>query len=383
MKFLTKLIHGGQSPEPMTGAVMYPIFYTSTYVQKEPGKAEYEYSRTSNPTRVRLEKALASLENGKYALAFTSGMAAANAVMQTLKQGDHVLCADDLYGGTYRLFTKVYEKFGLTFCSLPLENLSSLEKALAEKPAKLLWFESPSNPLLKLVDIQKACEMAHAHGVKVLVDNTFASPYLQNPLDLGADIVLHSTTKYLGGHSDVVGGALITNEEELHRQFAFYLNASGGNPSPMDCWLVLRGLKTLGIRMKAHCENARKVAAFLEAQSWVEKLHFPGSARHPQQELAKKQMRDFGGMISFVLKLPLAQSVRFVQSTHYFYLAESLGGVESLIEHPASMTHASIPKEVRESIGLEDGLIRLSIGIEDAEDLIADLEQAYQVAAKS
>lgn len=380
MKFNTKLIHGGQSPEPLTGAIMYPIFYTSTYAQKEPGKAEYEYSRTSNPTRVRLEKALASLENGNFALAFTSGMAAANAVVQTLKQGDHILCGDDLYGGTYRLFSKVYEKFGVSFSQLDLASIDRLQDALSQKKASLLWFETPTNPLLKIVDIQKVCEVAHRYGTKVLVDNTFASPYLQNPLDLGADIVLHSTTKYLGGHSDVVGGALITNDADLHQRFAFFLNAAGGNPSPMDCWLVLRGLKTLGVRMKTHCENARKIANYLAQQPWVKTLHYPGNPKNPQYEIAKKQMRDFGGMISLVTTLSLQQSVRFVQSTHYFYLAESLGGVESLIEHPASMTHASIPKEIREASGLEDGLIRISVGIEDVEDLLEDLAQAYRKA---
>ena len=377
MKFSTKAIHAGQSPDPSTGAIMPPVYMTSTFVQEAPGKHKgYDYARTNNPTRAVLEKNLAALEDGKFGLAFSSGCAAVNTVLNLLKSGDHVVSCRDLYGGSYRLFTQVYEKYGVQFTFVTTSDLPQIEKAI--KPnTKLLWLETPSNPLLKITDISAAVKIAHSHkGIIVAVDNTFASPYLQQPLNLGADIVVHSTTKYLGGHSDLVGGCIITNNKDIYEQLKFYQNSVGAVPGALDCFLVLRGTKTLAVRMERHCENGRAIANFLKGHKEVARVNYPGLPEFPGYEIAKRQMKDFGGMVSFEPKGGLERAVRLVQSTKLFALAESLGGVESLIGHPVTMTHASIPKSEREKEGLGDLLIRLSIGIEDKEDLIEDLEQA-------
>ncbi|MGJ1206473.1 cystathionine gamma-synthase [Sphingobacterium lactis] len=376
-KFATKAIHAGQEADPTTGAVMTPIYQTSTYQQKAPGDHKgFEYSRGTNPTRKALEDCLAALENGKFGLAFASGMAATDCVLRLLQPGDEVVTGDDLYGGSYRIFTKVYEPLGITFKFVNTSDPQAVAEAISDK-TKLIWVETPTNPTLKLADIAAIGKIAKEKGILYAVDNTFASPYLQNPLDLGADIVMHSVTKYLGGHSDVVMGALIVNDEELYKQLWFYYNACGGTPGPQDAFLVLRGIKTLHLRMKAHCENGRQVAEYLKNHPKIEKIYWPGFEDHPGHDVAKKQMKDFGGMVSIVLKgADLNETFRIASGFKVFTLAESLGGVESLINHPATMTHGSIPKEAREKVGVVDNLLRLSVGIEDAEDLIADLEQA-------
>ena len=376
-KFATKAIHAGQQADPTTGAVMTPIYQTSTYQQKAPGDHKgFEYSRGTNPTRKALEDCMAALENGKFGLAFSSGMAATDCVLRLLKPGDEVVTGDDLYGGSYRIFTKVYEPMGIKFTFVDTSDVEAVRNAITDK-TKLIWVETPTNPTLKLADIEAIAEVAKEKKVLYVVDNTFASPYLQNPLDLGADIVMHSVTKYLGGHSDVVMGALLMNDEDLYKNLWFYYNACGGTPGPQDAFLVLRGIKTLHLRMKAHCENGRKVAEYLKDHPKVEKIYWPGFTDHPGHEIAKKQMRDFGGMVSIVLKgADLNETFRIASQFKVFTLAESLGGVESLINHPATMTHGSIPKEAREKVGVVDNLLRLSVGVEDAEDLIADLEQA-------
>lgn len=377
MKFATKAIHAGVEPDPTTGAIMTPIYQTSTYVQEAPGKHKgYEYARTQNPTRDALQKNLAALENAQFGLCFGSGLAATDAVVKLFKPGDEIISTNDLYGGTYRIFTKVFEKYGLKFKFVPLHEEGVLEKAIS--PAtKMIWVETPTNPTLKIIDIVHAAKVAKANNTLLAVDNTFATPYLQNPLDLGADIVMHSVTKYLGGHSDTIMGFLGTNNTELAEQLSFLQNSCGAVPGPQDCFLVLRGVKTLHIRMERHCENALKVADFLFNHPKVGNVNFPGLPSHPNHEIAKKQMRGFGGMISFSLKGDkLDDALKVLSGTHLFSLAESLGGVESLIGHPASMTHASIPKEEREKTGVLDSLIRLSVGIEDSEDLIEDLKKA-------
>ncbi|MGN0021569.1 MAG: cystathionine gamma-synthase [Sphingobacterium hotanense] len=376
-KFATKAIHAGQQADPTTGAVMTPIYQTSTYQQKAPGDHKgFEYSRGTNPTRKALEDCMAALENGNFGLAFSSGMAATDCVLRLLKPGDEVVTGDDLYGGSYRIFTKVYEPMGIKFTFVDTSDVEAVRGAITDK-TKLIWVETPTNPTLKLADIAAIAEVAKENKVLYVVDNTFASPYLQNPLDLGADIVMHSVTKYLGGHSDVVMGALLMNDEDLYKRLWFYYNACGGTPGPQDAFLVLRGIKTLHLRMKAHCENGRKVAEYLKDHPKVEKIYWPGFTDHPGHEIAKKQMRDFGGMVSIVLKgADLKETFRIASQFKVFTLAESLGGVESLINHPATMTHGSIPKEAREKVGVVDNLLRLSVGVEDAEDLIADLEQA-------
>ena len=378
MKEATKYIHAGAEPDPSTGAIMTPIYQTSTYVQEAPGKNKgYEYARSQNPTRTALEKAFAEIENAKYALAFSSGVAATDAVIKLLEPGDEVVCGNDMYGGTYRLFTKVFEKFGIRFIYVDTTNVSIISKAITGK-TKLVWLETPTNPLMNIADIAAVAAITKPKNILLAVDNTFASPYLQNPIDLGADIVMHSVTKYLGGHSDVIQGSLMMNSPELRDKLYFIQKSCGAVPGPMDCFLVLRGIKTLHVRMKAHCENGAKIAHWLRKHPKIGKVYWPGFEDHPGYAVAKKQMRDFGGMLSFVLKNDnVEEAMRVLSSTKLFSLAESLGGVESLINHPASMTHASIPKEERIKNGLSDSLIRLSVGIEDADDLIADLEQAF------
>jgi len=377
MKEATKYIHAGAEPDPSTGAIMTPIYQTSTYVQEAPGKNKgYEYARSQNPTRTALEKAFAVIENAKYALAFSSGVAATDAVIKLLEPGDEVVCGNDMYGGTYRLFTKVFEKFGIKFIYVDTTNISAISKAITGK-TKLVWLETPTNPLMNITDIAAVAALTKPKKILLAVDNTFASPYLQNPIDLGADIVMHSATKYLGGHSDVIQGSLMMDTPELRDKLYFIQKSCGAVPGPMDCFLVLRGIKTLHVRMKAHCENGAKIAHWLKKHPKIGKVYWPGFEDHPGYTVAKKQMRDFGGMLSFVLKNDsVEEAMRVLSSTKLFSLAESLGGVESLINHPASMTHASIPKEERIKNGLSDSLIRLSVGIEDADDLIADLEQA-------
>ena len=377
MKFGTKALHAGIKPDPSTGAIMTPIFQTSTYVQEESGKHKgYEYARTQNPTRDVLEKNLAALENAAFGRCFASGMSATETVIKTLSPGDEVISTSDLYGGTYRLFTKVFEKFGLKFTFVDMRDVSSIEKAITDK-TKMIWTETPTNPMMNIVDIKAVVGIAKKHGIKVVTDNTFASPYLQNPLDLGADIVMHSVTKYIAGHSDVIMGFLGTNDPELDEQFGFIQNSSGAVPGPQDCFLVLRGIKTLHVRMQRHCENGAKVAQYLKSHPKVSKVYWPGFEDHPNHEVAKDQMKDFGGMISFIqTEDTLEQANKTLKSFKLFSLAESLGGVESLVGHPASMTHASIPREQRLEGGLTDSLIRLSVGIEDVDDLIADLDQA-------
>jgi cystathionine beta-lyase len=377
MKFGTKAIHAGVEPDPSTGAIMTPIFQTSTYVQASPGVHKgYEYARTQNPTRDALQKNLAALENGKYGLCFSSGLGAIDAVIKLLKPGDEVISTNDLYGGTYRIFTKVFEKYGIKFHFIPMENPASMANYINSN-TKLIWAETPTNPMMNIVDIAEIAKIAKQHGVLFAVDNTFATPFLQNPLDLGADIVMHSVTKYLGGHSDTVMGALIVNDEALAQQLAFIQNACGAVPGPQDCFLVLRGIKTLHLRMERHCQNGASIAHFLRNHPKVEKVYWPGFEDHPNHAVAKKQMRGFGGMISFVIKgYKLEDALKVMENLHYFSLAESLGGVESLCGHPATMTHASIPKAEREKVGLVDSLIRLSVGIEDVDDLKEDLKKA-------
>ena len=377
MKLATKLIHAGIEPDPSTGAIMTPIYQTSTYVQTSPGDHKgYEYARTQNPTRDALQKALAAIENGKFGLCFSSGMAATDTVIKLLNPGDEVIAANDMYGGTYRMFTKVFEKYGLKFHFINMRNADNVKNYINSN-TKLIWTETPTNPMMNITDIEAVANIAKQHNILLCVDNTFASPYLQNPLDLGADIVLHSATKYLGGHSDVVHGCLIVNDAGLNEKLQFLQNCCGAVPGPQDCFLVLRGLKTLHLRMQRHNENGEKIARFLRSNVKVENVYWCGFEDHPDYEVAKKQMRGFGGMMSFTLKDDSIEAANKVLSaTKLFSLAESLGGVESLIGHPASMTHASIPREERIKNGLTDSLIRLSVGIEDVDDLIEDLDQA-------
>jgi cystathionine gamma-lyase len=378
MKFSTKAIHAGQQPDPTTGAIMPPIFQTATYAQNGLGDHKgYEYSRSHNPTRTALQECIAALEDGKFGLAFASGMAAETAILSLLSAGDHLVACDDLYGGSYRIFERVMRRYNVETSYVPAGNIAAYEQAIRPN-TKLIWLETPTNPLLRLIDIQAVAEIAHRHNIQVVVDNTFASPYFQQPLKLGADIVVHSTTKYINGHSDVIGGALVLNNEEAYESMKFYENAAGNVPSPFDAWLVLRGIKTLAVRMRQHDENARAVAKFLAEHPRVEKVYYPGLPSHPDYELAKRQMSGFGGMVSFQFKGVYADVDTLVRRFKVFSLAESLGGVESLVCHPASMTHGSIPKEIREARGLTDTLLRLSVGIEDAEDLLADLQQALE-----
>ncbi|RME75282.1 MAG: cystathionine gamma-synthase [Planctomycetota bacterium] len=375
-RFGTIAVHAGTEPEPVTGAIMTPIFQTSTYVQPYPARHKgYEYSRTQNPTREALERCVAGLEGARHAVAFGSGMAAIDAVLRLLEQGNHVVAGNDLYGGTYRLFKTVYERFGIQFTFVDTTDLDAVRAAIRPETA-LVWIESPSNPLLRVSDLAAIAEIAREHGALPVADNTFATPALQRPLALGCALVVHSTTKYVGGHSDVVGGAVATDDDELAERLRYIQNAAGGIPGPFDCFLTLRGAKTLHLRMERHCDNAERIAAFLQQHPRVARVHYPGLPEHPGHEVAARQMRRFGGMISFVLDGSVEDGCRLCTRTRLFALAESLGGVESLIEHPPSMTHAAVPAEVRRAAGLEDGLIRLSVGIEDAEDLIADLEQA-------
>jgi len=380
MKFNTKTIHGGQhNVDPAYGSVMPPIYQTSTYSQTTPGGHKgFEYSRSGNPTRTALENSLASIENGKFGLAFGSGLAAIDAVIKLLKPGDEVVSTNDLYGGSYRLFTKIYQDFGIKFHFVGMENAEKIEDYINAN-TKLIWAETPTNPMMNIIDIRKVSEIAKKHRVMLAVDNTFATPYLQQPLDMGADIVMHSATKYLGGHSDVVMGALVVKDDALAERLYFIQNASGAVCGPQDSFLVLRGIKTLHLRMQRHCENGKAVAEFLSAHPKIDKVYWPGLPTHPNHEIAKKQMKDFGGMVSFTTKgNRLEDAVKVVENLKIFTLAESLGGVESLAGHPASMTHASIPKEEREKTGVVDSLIRLSVGIEDAEDLVNDLKQALE-----
>ena len=377
MEFGTKAVHAGVKPDPSTGAIMTPIYQTSTYAQKSPGDHQgFEYSRTQNPTRFALQDSMAALENGKHGLCFASGLAAIDAIVKLFKPGDEIISANDLYGGTYRIFTKIFADYGIKFHFISMENAQEVERYINEN-TRLIWLETPTNPMMNIIDIQAVSEIAKKHQVLVGVDNTFATPYLQQPLDLGADIVMHSVTKYLGGHSDVVMGALVVNDDALAERLAFIQNACGAVSGPQDCFLVLRGIKTLHLRMDRHCVNGEKIAHYLINHPKVDKVYWPGLETHPNHEIAKKQMKGFGGMISFTLKgNDMNASFRVMEKFRYFTLAESLGGVESLVNHPASMTHASIPKEEREKVGLLDSLIRLSVGIEDADDLIKDLAQA-------
>ncbi|MGE5107821.1 MAG: cystathionine gamma-synthase [Sphingobacteriales bacterium] len=377
MKEATKYIHAGAHPDPSTGAIMTPIYQTSTYVQEAPGVNKgFEYARSQNPTRFALEEALAVIENGKYGLAFSSGVAATDAVIKLLQPGDEVIAGNDMYGGTYRLFSKVFEKFGIKFHYINQQDVNNI-KTYINSNTKLIWLETPTNPLMSIADIEAVSKLAKQNNILVCVDNTFASPYLQNPLDFGADIVMHSSTKYLGGHSDVIQGALVMNSADLREKLYFIQKSCGAVPGPMDCFLVLRGIKTLHVRMQRHCENGATIANWLRNHPKVAKVYWPGFENHPNHAIAKKQMRGFGGMISFELKDDSVDNAkRVLSSTKIFSLAESLGGVESLINHPASMTHASIPREERIKNGLSDSLIRLSVGIEDADDLMEDLNQA-------
>ena len=377
MKKATKYIHAGATPDPSTGAIMIPIYQTSTYVQEAPAQHKgYEYARSQNPTRKALEDAYAEIENANFGLAFGSGVAATDAIIKLLQPGDEVVCAEDMYGGSYRIFTKVFARFGIIFTMVDTTNASNVETVLSEK-TKMVWLETPTNPLMNITDIEAIAKITKPKNILLVVDNTFASPALQNPLDLGADIVMHSATKYLGGHSDVIQGAIMLNDQKLRDELYFIQKSCGAVPGPMDCFLVLRGIKTLGIRIKAHCENGEKIAHWLSNNAKVAKVYWPGFEDHPNYAIVKKQMHGFGGMISFELKDDSPENTkRVLSSTHLFSLAESLGGVESLINHPASMTHASIPKEERLKNGLKDCLIRLSVGIEDADDLIEDLNKA-------
>lgn len=377
LRFNSATIHGGQTPDPAYGAVMPPIYQTSTYAQTTPGGHKgFEYSRTHNPTRQALEKSLASIENGKHGLAFASGLAAMDAVMKLLQPGDEVISTNDLYGGSYRLFTKIFEGFGLKFHFVGMNDLANVEAAI-NKNTKLIWVETPTNPMMNVVDIAAIAQLAKKNNLRLAVDNTFASPYLQQPLNFGADIVMHSATKYLAGHSDVILGSLVVNDDDLHQRLAFIQNASGAVSGPMDSFLTLRGIKTLHVRLQRHCENGKAVAEYLAAHPKIEKVYWPGFDTHPNHDIAKKQMKDFGGMLSFIPKgADYEAAIKIVENLKLFTLAESLGGVESLAGHPASMTHASIPKEEREKSGVVDALIRLSVGIEDAQDLIDDLDHA-------
>lgn len=376
MKFATRAIHAGQEPDPTTGAIMTPIYQTSTYAQAGLGEHKgYEYARTGNPTRTALESCIASLENGKYGLAFASGLAAEHAVLNLLSAGDHIVSCDDLYGGTYRLFERIMGRYQVTTSYVTANAIADYEKAIRPN-TKLIWLETPTNPLLNLVDIRAVAEIAHRHKILLAVDNTFASPYFQQPLELGADIVLHSTTKYINGHSDVVGGAIVTNDETVYEDLKFLQNAAGGVPGPHDAWLTLRGVKTLAVRMRQHEENAQAVSRFLAEHRRVEAVYYPGLPSHPDHALAKRQMSGFGGMVSFQFKGKLADVDKVVRRLKIFTFAESLGGIESLVCHPVSMTHGSIPKEIREARGLTDTLLRLSVGIEDIDDILQDLDQA-------
>ena len=378
MKFNTKTIHAGQAPEETSGAVMPPIFQTSTYAQKAPNDHQgYDYARVGNPTRTALEKMIAGLENADEAICFSSGVAAIDAIIRTLKPGDHVIASNDLYGGTYRLFTKMFEPIGISFTFVDMTKNSEVEEAISDN-TKLIWIETPTNPLLRIADINTLSNLGRDHGILTAVDNTFATPYLQQPLELGADIVMHSATKYLGGHSDVVMGSLVVNDDTIADRLYFIQKACGAIPGPMDCFLVSRGIKTLHLRMQRHCENGRAIAEYLKTHKKVENVYWPGFKNHPSHLIAKNQMKDFGGMVSFTTKgNSLEQAMKFLEQLKVFTLAESLGGVESLAGHPASMTHGSIPKEKREKTGVVDSLIRLSVGVEDIEDLIEDLRQAF------
>lgn len=378
MAFATKTIHLGGEPDPVTGSIMPPIHQTSTFVQTAPGEHKgYEYTRSHNPTRTRLEECLAGLENAKFCLVTASGMSAVTLIMHALNQGSKVMCGDDVYGGTSRLFNKVFNQYH-HFSFVDTTNIKTVENKISKNRPALLWLETPTNPMLKISDITAISKIAKKYKCIVVVDNTFMSPYFQNPLDLGADIVIHSMTKYINGHSDVVGGAIMLNDQTLYQKLWFLQNSIGPSQSPFDSWLVLRGLKTLAVRMRQHQENAIAIAKFLESHPKVEKVFYPGLPSHPQFQVAKKQMKGFGGMITFVVKGGLSKAKKMVCSTKIFSLAESLGGVESLIEHPAIMTHASVSPEVRKSLGIDDGLIRISVGIEDTQDLIADLKQALK-----
>ncbi len=381
--FATRAIHAGQAPDPSTGAIMTPIYQTSTFVQQSPGKiiGEYDYSRAANPTRAALEANLASLEGANHGLCFASGVAATGAVLHLLSAGDRVLLGDDVYGGTNRLFHRVFAQFGIETTLVDMTNLDAVKDAIDDR-VKLIWLETPTNPTLKITDIQAVGDLAKANGIILAVDNTFATPYLQNPLALGADIVCHSTTKYIGGHSDSIGGALLVNDAELHEKLKFIQLSEGAVPGIMECFLLLRSTKTLHVRMQRHCENAAKVADYLNNHQGIEKVIYPGLESHPQHELAKKQMPGFGGMITMYLRGGLDESRIMLENTKLFACAESLGGVESLIEHPAIMTHASVPVEQRQQLSIDDNLVRLSVGIEDANDLIADLDQAIAEALK-
>lgn len=380
MKFGTKVIHAGIEPDPTTGAIMTPIYQTSTYAQDGPGNHQgYEYARTKNPTRSVLEANLAALENGNYGVCFSSGVAATAAVIQMLSSGDEILSTNDLYGGTYRLFARIFEKFGITVKYIDMTDVANIEQHISSK-TKLLWIETPTNPMLNLVDIEAACAIAKKHGLRTCVDNTFASPYLQNPLDLGADIVVHSGTKYLNGHSDVIHGAVVCKAKEIADELYFIQKSVGAVPGPQDCFLVLRGIKTLHLRVERSCQNAAAIAEFLHNHEAVDKVYYPGFTWHKGHEIAKKQMRGFGGMVSFTLKNDTFEAASAVlKKTHYFTCAESLGGVESLISHPATMTHAAIPREQRVAVGITDSFTRLSVGVEDIADLIADLAAALEV----
>ena len=380
MKFNTKTIHGGQHHEKVTGAVMPPVFQTSTYVQSSPGKpiGDYEYSRAANPTRTALEESLASIENGARGLAFSSGLAATDCLLRMFKAGDEIIAMDDLYGGTYRLFTRLYKDSGIKFHFVDMNDLEKFQSLINEN-TKLVWVETPTNPLMKLADIAAIAQITKKHNILFAVDNTFATPYLQKPLDLGADIVMHSATKYLGGHSDVIAGALIIKDKALGEELHFKQFATGATLGPMDSFLVLRGIKTLHLRVQRHCENGEKVAAYLDNHPLVERVYYPGLASHPFHEIAKKQMSGFGGMVTFTFKSGKKEdAIKFLENLKVFTLAESLGGVESLANHPALMTHASIPEDKRKEVGISDDLVRLSVGIEDIEDLLADLEQAFK-----
>lgn len=380
MEFNTKVIHGGQQHDPSTGAVMPPIYQTSTYAQSSPGQHKgFEYSRTGNPTRQALEKSLASIEGGAYGLAFASGLSSIDAIMKLLSPGDEVISTNDLYGGTFRLFNTIFKKFGIVFKFIGMEDVDQIAEHITDK-TKLIWTETPTNPMMNVIDIRRCAEISRGNDILLVVDNTFATPYLQRPLELGADIVMHSATKYLGGHSDVVMGALALNDKDLAEKLYFIQNASGAVCGPMDSFLVLRGIKTLHLRMQRHCENGKAVAQFLRSHPKIEKVYWPGFEDHPNYEIARSQMKDFGGMLSFKIKgNKYADAIKVLENMKVFTLAESLGGVESLSGHPASMTHASIPKEEREKTGVSDSLIRLSVGVEDEKDLIEDLSRALEL----
>lgn len=379
MKFGTKAVHAGIKPDPSTGAIMTPIYQTSTYVQSAPGEHKgYEYSRSQNPTRDALEASIAELEGGKHGLCFASGLAAIDAIVKLFEPGDEIISANDLYGGSYRIFTKVFQKYNIKFHFINMQNASDIEQYVNEN-TKLIWLETPTNPMMNIIDIKAVSAIAKKHNLLLGVDNTFATPYLQQPLSLGADIIMHSVTKYLAGHSDVVMGSLVVNDDDLADQLSFLQNSCGGVPGPQDCFLALRGIKTLHLRMKQHCENGAKIAHYLKGHPKVDQVYWPGLPSHVNHDIAKKQMRDFGGMIAFTLKGDKVEdAISVMKSFKYFSLAESLGGVESLVNHPSVMTHASVPKEARLKVGLTDSLIRLSVGIEDSEDLIEDLEQALE-----